>query len=306
MIAKVDHILAKRAVRKIGWSLASLVVPELTMTIAAHERYTAKLLSKEMRKIIADQKTKDSGVQTTGSLLTTNDNEQTSSDISQTGFQQMANNDDQNDNGIHKADVINKPDPAPTVENWSNEILSYYVVMGGFRVIFEHGPDHHHEEGAAPAQEGIQEIPRTEPKQSHAVRASEEPQGCRNNPGRRGCTCQIEFLSGLFSSNKTKCGWDIPDATTNQSAATLTPHGVLWMAKKGWRLPYVAPEFVKDKSKVNNLAKVLVCFQAGVMILQVIARAAAGQSVTLLELHTVLRAMCAGTMYITVCYFLRA
>ena len=298
--------MAKRAIRKIGWSLTSLVVPEITMTIAAHERCTAKLLSAEMRKIIADQKTKDSGVQTADSLLSTNDDEQEDSGISKTGVQQMANNDYQKDNGIHKTNVIIKADEAPTDKHWSEPILSYYAVMGGFRVIFEHDPDHHHEEGPAPAQEGIQEIPRTEPKQSHTVREGKvASQGCPNNTEGRGCRCQIEFLSRIFSGNKTKCGWDIPDATTNQSAATLTPHGVLWMAKQGW-LPGVAPEFVKDKSQVNTLAKVLVCFQAGVMILQVIARAAARQSVTLLELHTVLRAMCAGTMYISVCYFLKA
>jgi len=82
-------------------------------------------------------------------------------------------------------------------------------------------------------------------------------------------------------------------------ASTLTPHGVLFLCRRG-DLPIVKPEVVKDKSKTDKLAKTLVYFQAGWMILQVVSRAASGLYVTLLELHTVLHVICAIIIYITV------
>lgn len=85
-------------------------------------------------------------------------------------------------------------------------------------------------------------------------------------------------------------------------ASTLTPHGVLFLFRRG-DLPIVKPEVVKDKSKTDKLAKTLVYFQAGWMILQVVSRAASGLHITLLEIHTVLHVIYAIITYITVGFF---
>jgi len=226
----------------------------------------------------------------------------------------------------------------PFAESWNDLALSYYAIMGGYRVIY----DPKHPDGAAPAQEGQQEHPRPggelaasaavrakgELAASAAVRAKGEPAasaasgtGSRNAPSndhdispqgddKKHNSPPAHQYSGShgfltrryrnFINEDQAYEWSAVDPKTNQAAGTLTPHGVLWMAEKKW-LPFVSPAFVKDKSQVNALAKVLVCFQAGWMILQTLVRVVARQPVTLLELHTVLHALCAATMYITVC-----
>lgn len=79
---------------------------------------------------------------------------------------------------------------------------------------------------------------------------------------------------------------------------TLTPHGVLLVAKWG-KLPRITSAEVQDKSNASSLTKLLVFWQALWMIVQVIGRAAHKLPVTLLELHTVLHAFCAVAMYFT-------
>lgn len=79
---------------------------------------------------------------------------------------------------------------------------------------------------------------------------------------------------------------------------TLTPHGVLQVAKWG-KLPRITSAEVQDKSNASSLAKLLVFWQALWMIVQVIGRTAHNLPVTLLELHTVLHAFCAVAMYFT-------
>jgi hypothetical protein len=86
---------------------------------------------------------------------------------------------------------------------------------------------------------------------------------------------------------------------------TLTPHGVLRMAQ--WELEEgnglkllsaITTEEVRDKSNATTLTKGLVVWQVLWIIVQVIGRTAASYPVTLLELHTVLHAFCAVSMYI--------
>ncbi|OCL03652.1 hypothetical protein AOQ84DRAFT_302418, partial [Glonium stellatum] len=55
---------------------------------------------------------------------------------------------------------------------------------------------------------------------------------------------------------------------------------------------------VRDKGNATTLSKGIVIWQASWMIMQVIVRTAARFPVTLLELHTVLHAFCAVSMYI--------
>ncbi|KAF8460163.1 hypothetical protein BDZ91DRAFT_664718 [Kalaharituber pfeilii] len=56
-------------------------------------------------------------------------------------------------------------------------------------------------------------------------------------------------------------------------------------------------EPIRDKSKADNLAKLLVCVQASWMIIQCIARKCTGLPVTLLEINAVMHVVCALFMY---------
>ena len=78
---------------------------------------------------------------------------------------------------------------------------------------------------------------------------------------------------------------------------TLTAKGVALLAQCG-HIPYVSLDDIKDKNKADGLAKLLVCIQAGWMIVQVISRTASGLPTTLLEVHVVAHVVCALIMYI--------
>jgi len=83
----------------------------------------------------------------------------------------------------------------------------------------------------------------------------------------------------------------------NAKRLTLTARGVLLLAQCG-HLPEVSLHDIKDKNKADGLAKLLVCVQAGWMILQVISRAASGLPTRLLEIHVVAHVVCALIMYV--------
>ncbi|KAG9196019.1 hypothetical protein G6011_01140 [Alternaria panax] len=78
---------------------------------------------------------------------------------------------------------------------------------------------------------------------------------------------------------------------------TLTAKGVALFAQCG-HIPDVSLDDIKDKNKADGLAKLLVCIQAGWMIVQVISRTANGLPTTLLEVHVVAHVVCALIMYI--------
>jgi hypothetical protein len=78
---------------------------------------------------------------------------------------------------------------------------------------------------------------------------------------------------------------------------TLTAKGVALLAHCGL-LPDISLDDIKDKNKTDALAKVLVCVQAGWMIVQVICRTALGLPTSLLEVNTVAHVVCALLMYI--------
>jgi hypothetical protein len=91
---------------------------------------------------------------------------------------------------------------------------------------------------------------------------------------------------------------DVADIYDNLSRATLTRAGVLHFAQKSqWERFYVADETIRDKSKADKLAKVLVFFQVSWTLLQCISRAAQGYPLTVLEVHTLVHAACAMLMY---------
>jgi hypothetical protein len=78
---------------------------------------------------------------------------------------------------------------------------------------------------------------------------------------------------------------------------TLTAEGVALLARCG-HLPEISIADMKDKSKTDYMAKILVCVQVGWMVVQVISRWALNLPTTLLEVHTLAHAACALMVYI--------
>ena len=76
----------------------------------------------------------------------------------------------------------------------------------------------------------------------------------------------------------------------------VTPRGAIELARNDL-LPEVTTELINDQSKSDILTKVLVCLQAGWMIIQCIARFHQSLPLTLLEVHTLMHAIFAFFMY---------
>lgn len=77
----------------------------------------------------------------------------------------------------------------------------------------------------------------------------------------------------------------------------LSPLGVLLLAKCGL-LPNLSLQEIKDKSKADGLAKTIVIFQAGWMVVQTIGRVWSRLPVTLLEVNTMGHVICAMIIYL--------
>jgi hypothetical protein len=104
--------------------------------------------------------------------------------------------------------------------------------------------------------------------------------------------------------------WEL--ASTEHQETTLTSQGVLCMVKIAFcsqkevsklrLLPFDAARLesiVRDKTKADSLAKGLVCIQGIWMLIQTIARRAAGLPITLIELNTMAHVGCALMLYLT-------
>ncbi|EOA88721.1 uncharacterized protein SETTUDRAFT_38048 [Exserohilum turcica Et28A] len=83
----------------------------------------------------------------------------------------------------------------------------------------------------------------------------------------------------------------------NARRLTLTEKGAALLADCG-HIVDVSIEDIKDKNKADGLVQLLVCLQAGWMIVQVITRTSIGLPTTLLEVHVVAHIVCALVMYI--------
>lgn len=77
---------------------------------------------------------------------------------------------------------------------------------------------------------------------------------------------------------------------------TLTPKGLLLLARCG-HLPEVTEEEILDKSKVDELGKLLACTQVTWMIIHVCTRLALQLPITTLEVTAVSHVMCALVLY---------
>ena len=174
--------------------------------------------------------------------------------------------------------------------------LGYYAVMGGFVIPNEDMITEHGKAGTFAAIEANLELGNSE-------KAGEISQAATMNDKEIAtvATSSSRDKEGRHSANpETTKGSriDDPSTTLSNKPLTLTPHGVLEVAKWG-KLPPITSAEVQDKSNANSLAKLLVFWQALWMIVQVIGRTAHGLPVTLLELHTVLHTFCAVAMYFT-------
>ncbi len=90
---------------------------------------------------------------------------------------------------------------------------------------------------------------------------------------------------------------DVRHLHNSLSRLTISPKGVYFLAKHGHFLR-ISESAIKDKSKADLLAKLLVCIQVTWMLVQTIGRKAAHLPITLLELHTLVHVACALAMYV--------
>jgi len=173
-------------------------------------------------------------------------------------------------------------------DKWGDLALSFFVIMGGFRVRLE-------KEVTGPEQGGFTEKPTV--TQAGDVRAGEvslqphrgSSQGLHNSP------------KGIATSVATEQGppYDPENKKFERKyGCTLTPQGVLFLAQQpgGFRNELSAAQ-VRDRSKAGTLAKVIVVAQASWMAIQVLCRTAAGLTVAVLEVHVILHVLCSLCMY---------
>ena len=85
--------------------------------------------------------------------------------------------------------------------------------------------------------------------------------------------------------------------TAKHSRLTLTPRGVALLARCGF-LPRISKEDIVDKSKADNLSKMISMVQALWMLAQIIGRLVVDLPVTLLEVNTLAHVICALIIYI--------
>lgn len=77
---------------------------------------------------------------------------------------------------------------------------------------------------------------------------------------------------------------------------SLTPKGIMLLAQCN-RVPYISQQEIEDKSKQDEIGKILACIQASWLILQVITRLAVDLPVTLLEVSVVNHVICALVLF---------
>lgn len=89
---------------------------------------------------------------------------------------------------------------------------------------------------------------------------------------------------------------DVSEIHDSCSLLTLQPLGIVELAKNGHFLE-ISEKAIKDKSKADVLAKLLVCVQVLWMVIQCIGRTAEGLPISLLEIHVLVHVACALCMY---------
>ena len=111
------------------------------------------------------------------------------------------------------------------------------------------------------------------------------------------CHAFFAIMGGLEVAFEERYDWILEKSVKGEKRRTLTEFGWISLAKLEL-LPFINAETIKARSKADQLAKLLVCFQAVWMVIQVVARKAEGLPVTLLELNTLAHVSCAVVLYV--------
>lgn len=104
-------------------------------------------------------------------------------------------------------------------------------------------------------------------------------------------------MGGFVFDLEEDCPTERDTFTAKHSRLTVTPRGMALLARCGF-LPKISKEDILDKSKSDNLSKIISVVQALWMLAQIIGRLSADLPVTLLEVNTLAHIMCAMIIYI--------
>ena len=91
--------------------------------------------------------------------------------------------------------------------------------------------------------------------------------------------------------------YNVENLRDDLSLVTLTPRGIIALAREG-QFVDISTEDIIDKSKADIFTKSLICIQVSWIVIQCIARKAAGYPLTLLEIHTMVHVVCALILYV--------
>jgi hypothetical protein len=101
---------------------------------------------------------------------------------------------------------------------------------------------------------------------------------------------------GGYAFDMAKLGIDF--ASHQAKRLTLSPEGLIHLAEnEGHIVPDISEEHIRDKSKADGFAKTVVCIQALWFLTQVVGRLAIGYPISLLEMNTLLHALCCLIIY---------
>ena len=104
-------------------------------------------------------------------------------------------------------------------------------------------------------------------------------------------------MGGFVFDLEENCPAERDIFTAKHCRLTVTPRGMALLARCGF-LPRISKEDILDKSKSDNLSKVISVAQALWMLAQIVGRLIADLPVTLLEVNTLAHIMCAMIIYI--------
>ena len=104
-------------------------------------------------------------------------------------------------------------------------------------------------------------------------------------------------MGGFVVDLDEVCQVEGSNFTTKVSRLTLTPRGVALLARCGY-LPRISKEDILDKSKSDNVSRLLSVLQALWMLAQIVGRLIGKMPVTLLEVNTLAHIICAVIIYL--------
>lgn len=106
-------------------------------------------------------------------------------------------------------------------------------------------------------------------------------------------------LMGGFAFDFSSMAINLIPSYSKKTQLIMTPEGVSKIAEyEPVLLAGPTKEMIMDKSKADGFAKILVCFQAGWFLVQIVGRLVTQHPISLLELNTAIHALCCLANYI--------